>query len=88
MYAPDVVRRTSIALIIATLLSTLALADPGDALIALLKPLMVLVALVVGFVGAALILESHASAESVQPAVPEPAPAVAALADEPTEELF
>jgi len=65
-----------------------AVADPGDALIRLLKPLIVLVALVVGFVAAALIMESSAGAtpptEAVQPAVPEPAVA-ALVADE--EEL-
>lgn len=68
-----------------------AMADPSDAVIALLKPLMVLVAVVVGFVGAALLMESRAAANKdatteasvIQPAdpIPEPEPVIA-VADE------
>jgi hypothetical protein len=58
-----------------------AMADPGEAVINLLKPLIVLVALVIGFIGAALILESQAiansPAETAAP-VPEPKPMIAA----------
>lgn len=70
-----------------------AVADPGEAIIALLKPLMILVAVVIGFVGAALLMESRASATSaaevqvqaIQPIALEPEPVLAA-ALEPAEE--
>lgn len=73
-----------------------AVADPGEALIALLKPLMILVAVVIGFVGAALLMESRASAtsaavatevEAVQPVAPEPELIAAAVVEPAEEEL-
>lgn len=69
-----------------------AMADPGDAVIGLLKPLIILVALVVGFIGAALILETQtgstpaAEAASAPAPAPVPEPIIAAAAIDPADE--